>query len=122
MTTAHELIERLRRSGSDGRATQAAVAHLLASAPSTQIPESMVEVAQLLPIYRRRLRRAPPDVVGLGDLVEHLSSTPAATVLLAVHAGEGRVTTVMRTPDGAVVGCVVGPEGRGEAGADDSGR
>jgi hypothetical protein len=120
--TAYDLVERLRQSGSKDTAIQAAVALLLASSPSTEIPETMVDVERLLPIYQRRLRRAPPDVLGLGDLVERLSSPEAATVLVAVHTSRGQVTTIMRTPDGALLGCVVGPDRRADTGADESDR
>ena len=86
VTTVFELIQSARQSGFEDSATRAALTHLRSSDMSAEIPESTVAVAEILPIYRRRLRRVPADVAGLRDLVERLTAPGVDTVRLAVHS------------------------------------
>lgn len=112
MTTVNELVASIRQSQTRDAGSEAALAHLTRSESSFDVPETTANVSELVPIYRRRLRRLPPDVVGLTELVDRLTEFDTDEVLLAVHADRGRVTTVVRSKEGALVACVVGPDRR----------
>lgn len=120
MTTPQELIDCIRRSVVDDPANAAALDCLSSAAPSADVSESPVELARLLSSYRRRLRRAPADVIGLSSTVERMESMGDPTVLLAVLANDGRVVSVVRTREGDLIGCVIGPDRRFPAEPDES--
>lgn len=112
MTSIQELIESIQHADVESGAKASALAHLCSSPHASEVDESRIATAELLRTYRLRLAHEPGDVVGTGDLVEMLESTPDAAVLLAVHVSDGRVTAIARTLDGRLLGCVAGPDRR----------
>jgi hypothetical protein len=68
--------------------------------------------SELLRVESLRIRSNPKDVFGLGGLVAALRETDAEVVDLYVLAEGGTVTSVVLTPAGQFLGCVVVPDRR----------
>lgn len=112
MTTPNEVAEFLQGAGAGQAAIDQAVAHFLALPPAREARANAIAVKDVLPAYRRRLRKLPADVVGLAEVVSRLERCDRQFVLVDVRAQEGRVTSILRSLDGSLVGCVVGPDRR----------
>lgn len=117
MTTRHALINLLVASQGRVPGAISAAAHLRASSVD-EIPHAPTPAPELLRIQSRRLRSSPEDVRGLDGLVTALRETDAEAVNLYVLAEGGTVTSVVLTPSGQLLGCVVGPDRREADGCD----
>lgn len=109
MTSRLELIELLAAS-QDGVPEAALAAQHLRAVSIEEIPRSRIATSELLRIHSRRLRKVPTDVRGLEGLVVGLRESNTEVVDLYVVAEGGTVTSVVLSPSGAFVGCVVGPD------------
>jgi len=112
MKTRHALIEILVAAQGHVPGATSAAAHLRASSSEDEMPHALTSTPELLRVESRRLRSNPEDVRGLGGLVTALRETDAEVVDLYVLAEGGTVTSVVLTPAGQILGCVVGPDRR----------
>ena len=110
--TVEEVVQILLDSQREESEFLLAVSHLRSLPTSHAIPDSAISKAEFLHVLQRRARRRPTGVDGLEQVVARLEAFDEPEVRLVVVAGGGRVTTLVLTSRGQLVGCVTGPDRR----------